>query len=373
VRLILRPRAPPHKPLAAVRQPSQRPRPLVRSPHLVEQPGGEQPCKRTCVEAIGLRPGLGDRAQLAGVGDHHPDPMPLQDGDDPVGPSCRLERHGVARKQALREQLQRRYPGRDPARRPDAALLSDRDLAKVTVHVQTKPAHARLPSARMSGSAARHTTRTDPCSRHTGSSRRGGHEQRRARSSSVRTACPSASSLRRPCPGSTMLGWTSDGSFMPRQRQGLSLARLDRGHKPAHARATLHPHLSTTHERQGRTLHPNAAHRIGLRAQLHLEQRPCPSARRLPPLVQQAPTAQLAASPATNQPRLTPPWSRQLERARGTPGGVGSVSCLRAVGRGSSSTDRRARAAPFPDRATRRAESAEPTEEPSDPDIENDD
>src|SRR3954449_7249226 len=45
----------------------------------------------------------------------------------------------------------------------------------------------------LSGRAAGHTTRTDSCSQHIGASRRGGHEQRRARSSSVRTACPTAS------------------------------------------------------------------------------------------------------------------------------------------------------------------------------------
>ena len=36
---------------------------------------------------------------------------------------------------------------------------------------------------------------------------------------------------------------------------------------------------------------------------------------RLPALVQQTPTPQLATSPATNQPRLTPLWSRQLAQA----------------------------------------------------------
>jgi transposase InsO family protein len=45
----------------------------------------------------------------------------------------------------------------------------------------------------LSGSAAGHTTQTDTCSQHTGKGRRGGHEQRRAHSSSVRTACPTAS------------------------------------------------------------------------------------------------------------------------------------------------------------------------------------
>jgi Integrase core domain len=53
----------------------------------------------------------------------------------------------------------------------------------------------------MSGSAAGHTTQTDSCSQHTRASRRGGHEQRRAHSSSVITACPTASPNNAPSPG----------------------------------------------------------------------------------------------------------------------------------------------------------------------------
>jgi hypothetical protein len=105
VRLILRPRPRPHEPLAPVGQPPQRPRPLVRRPHLLQQPGGEQPRERAGIEAVRLCLRLGDRAQLARVGDHHPDPVAFEHRDDPVGASRRLERHDVARKQAPREQL----------------------------------------------------------------------------------------------------------------------------------------------------------------------------------------------------------------------------------------------------------------------------
>jgi hypothetical protein len=59
------------------------------------------------------------------------------------------------------------------------------------MHVQSEPAHD--PPLVDGGSAAGHTTRTDSCSQHTRASRRGGHEQRRARSSSVISACPTAS------------------------------------------------------------------------------------------------------------------------------------------------------------------------------------
>src|SRR5216117_3978558 len=69
------------------------------------------------------------------------------------------------------------------------------------------------------------------------------------------------------------------------------------GHAPACDRAPLHAHLPPAHERQGRALHPDAADRVGLRPQLPLQQRPCPSPQRLPALVQQTPTLQLVASP----------------------------------------------------------------------------
>ena len=45
-----------------------------------------------------------------------------------------------------------------------------------------------------------HATKTDTCSQHTRAGRRGGHEQRRARSSSVRSACPTASPTTPPVP-----------------------------------------------------------------------------------------------------------------------------------------------------------------------------
>ena len=44
-------------------------------------------------------------------------------------------------RQALREQLQRRHPRRDPTRRSDPPVLGDRDLAEVSMHIQPKPAH----------------------------------------------------------------------------------------------------------------------------------------------------------------------------------------------------------------------------------------
>jgi hypothetical protein len=100
--------------------------------------------------------------------------------------------------------------------------------------------------------------------------------------------------------------------------QGIVVERvLTDNAKAYHARAWIerarrlgierrYTHLPAADERQGRALHPDAAHRVGLRAQLSLERRPSSSARRLPALVQQTPPAQLATSAAADQPRLTP-------------------------------------------------------------------
>src|SRR6266542_3956048 len=87
---------------------------------------------------------------------------------------------------------------------------------------------------------------------------------------------------------------------------------MDRDHTQARYRAPLHARLPSAHERQGRALHPDAALRVGLRAQLSLQRRPFSSAWRVPTLVQQTPPAQLARGTTTDQPRLTPLWSGQL-------------------------------------------------------------
>src|SRR5205085_8212183 len=97
-----------------------------------------------------------------------------------------------------------------------------------------------------------------------------------------------------------------------RQRQGIPLTRLERGRTARTAQAPLHPHLPAAHERQSRAPDPNPAPRVGLRTQLPHKQPPRTRPPRLPTLVQQTPTAQRARRPTTDQPRLTPPWSRQL-------------------------------------------------------------
>jgi hypothetical protein len=106
MRLVLGARPSPHDPFAPVGQPPQRPRPLVRRPHPLQQTRHQQPRERARVEAIGLGLGLGDRLELARVGDHDPDALALEQRDDLVGPRRRLQRDNVAGHQALREQLQ---------------------------------------------------------------------------------------------------------------------------------------------------------------------------------------------------------------------------------------------------------------------------
>jgi len=79
-----------------------------------------------------------------------------------------------------------------------------------------------------------------------------------------------------------------------RQRQGLPLPCLAASKRAARNRAPLHAHLPAAHQREGRALHPDAPDRMGLRALLPLQRGSCPRAPRLPALVQQTPTAQLA-------------------------------------------------------------------------------
>jgi transposase len=100
------------------------------------------------------------------------------------------------------------------------------------------------------------------------------------------------------------------------QREGLPLPPLAEGLRAARDRAPLHPRLLTLDERQGGSAHQDAPTRVGLPLRLSHERPPRTGARRLPPLVQPPPAARLARSPTTDQPRLTPVWSVQLDRQR---------------------------------------------------------
>jgi hypothetical protein len=94
-----------------------------------------------------------------------------------------------------------------------------------------------------------------------------------------------------------------------RPREGPPRTSLGRDDRRTRHQAPLNPHLPTPDERRGRTLHPDTAHRVGLRPELSLERCPHPKAQRLPSLVQQTPTAQLPRGTAAIR-RVTPLWSR---------------------------------------------------------------
>src|SRR5436305_15133530 len=61
--------------------------------------------------------------------------------------------------------------------RADPAVLADRDLAEIEMHIQTDEPQTALPSldATVIWETGGRTTRTDSCSRHNRASRRGGH------------------------------------------------------------------------------------------------------------------------------------------------------------------------------------------------------
>ena len=188
---------------------------------VVEQPGDEQPRQRPRVQAIGLGLRLGDR--LAACACWRPRrgsrgacstetirSVPVVASSATTSSAARLcaNSSSAGTRVAIRP-AERTSPSRRSRPRRSRGAHPARTLASL------------LLSSTMSGSAAGHTTATDSCSQHTGASRRGGHEQRRARSSSVRSACPSASPNKPHVPGARMLPAGPDGSFIPRQRAGL--------------------------------------------------------------------------------------------------------------------------------------------------------
>ena len=143
---------------------------------------------------------LADLRQLARVGDHHPrrraaraidtiSPAPLV-----ASSATTSSAPGSARTAPAPRSPRRRSGPPSGPRRP----LGDRDLAEVAMHVQPDEPHTPLLPRRRAGSAAGQATKTDSCSQHTRASRRGGHEQRRARSPSVTNGLPIRVSQQQP-------------------------------------------------------------------------------------------------------------------------------------------------------------------------------
>ena len=125
----------------------------------------------------------------------------LEDPRDLPRVRCHLQRHTVIRREALSEQLKTLGRGLDPPGRADAPALADRDLAEIQMHVQPDSSHLHHPSCRSTRRrTGGQTTSTDPRSKRTWTSRRGGQRKARARSPSRKNGLPSLRSPKGPCP-----------------------------------------------------------------------------------------------------------------------------------------------------------------------------
>jgi hypothetical protein len=142
--LVLRAAALAHQLRPPRDQAPQRPGRLVRAPDLGQVARRQQLRQPARVEPVGLRLRLRDLAQLLRVHDHDPRHVRLEDARDRHRAARRLERDLVIRAEALRKQLELRPPGPDPPRRAHPALLGDRHLAKLAMHVQADISHGLL-------------------------------------------------------------------------------------------------------------------------------------------------------------------------------------------------------------------------------------
>ena len=135
VNLVLGSGASPDQLATARQTPAHPPGPLRRHPHRLELPGPQQPGQRARVEAVGLCPRLrnagiarGDDDDLAHVRLKQPHDLPRA--------ASHLERDPVGRQQAVGQRLDPLGRRGHPAGRPHLALLADRDLDEVKVHIQ---------------------------------------------------------------------------------------------------------------------------------------------------------------------------------------------------------------------------------------------
>ena len=154
-----------------------------------------------------------------GLHDHHPRDVRLDDPRDLPRVAGHLQRHPIARAEALREQLQRLRRRLDPARRADLAGLDDRDLAEVAMHVQPDRPHHRAPPslARQTGDRWANDTDGFALAAQPGQSQ-GRPPKSRARSpSSQEPACPACVLPESPCPGHPTL--TAEPGQQPHERQ----------------------------------------------------------------------------------------------------------------------------------------------------------
>ena len=143
VDLVLRPRARMHK-LPATRQtPAHHPRAQVGPPDRVQRPRRQEPRQRPCIKPVGLCPGLTNTG-IARADHQHLRDMRVQDPRDLPRVPSHLKRHPIIRAQAPREQLDLLRLGIDPPSRANLAVLNDRDLTEIQVHIQPNRPHDDL-------------------------------------------------------------------------------------------------------------------------------------------------------------------------------------------------------------------------------------
>jgi hypothetical protein len=219
VALVLRARARPDQLAAPSQPPPQRPRLFVGHPQPVQRAGREQLGERAGVEPVGRRARLPD-SRVARMHDQHLADVRLEDPRDLPRVAGHLERHPIACAEALREQLQRRRRGLDPARRTDLARLHDRDLAEVAVDLQPDAPHPLSFLAVDQQGTGGQTTQTDSCSQHTRAGRRGGHRKVGLQAHRAKTGLPSLRSPEKPLSRPNLRQPTDSSprsdSFMPR-------------------------------------------------------------------------------------------------------------------------------------------------------------
>jgi hypothetical protein len=103
--LVLQPRALANDVGPAGHLAAQRMRLVVGQPHRRQVVGGQQLGQHLGVDLVGLDPVLGDRPRLLRVRHHHPGHPRLEQLRDRVRVAARLDRHLVARRQAVGEHL----------------------------------------------------------------------------------------------------------------------------------------------------------------------------------------------------------------------------------------------------------------------------
>ena len=168
--------------------------------------------QRPRVEPIGLRLRLGDRLQLARVGDHHPDPCACSTETILSAPSSPPAPPRLWR-QALREQLQRRHPRRDPTGRPDLPSSAIATSQKSRCTSNPRPRTPLLSSTERERGGT-HDSDGFVLSAHPGKSQ--GRPRTTSSSQLIsQNGLPIRVSQQAPCPGSTMLTAGPDAVSSP--------------------------------------------------------------------------------------------------------------------------------------------------------------